>query len=75
MRAHGVPNFPDPTSGPNGGIGFSFGAKQVNGVTPRSARLSEGTKVVPIGPRRAEDTLRKRKRRAAGRRSLTEETP
>ncbi len=54
MRAHGVPNFPDPTSGPNGGIGFSFGAKQVNGVTPRSAlfqRAQRSCQSVLGGPR------------------------
>lgn len=33
MRPHGVPDFPDPTTGPNGGIGFSFSAR--NGVGPR----------------------------------------
>ncbi len=34
MRSHGVPNFPDPQSGPNGGLSLRVGGR---GVNPNSA--------------------------------------
>jgi hypothetical protein len=37
MRSHGVPNFPDPSSGPNGAIGFS----RVNAGTPAYTKANQ----------------------------------
>jgi hypothetical protein len=36
MRSHGVPAFPDPTSGPNGGAGFRIKGGPGTGLDPQS---------------------------------------
>src|ERR1700676_4320346 len=39
MRSHGVPAFPDPTPGPNGGGGFPLRAGPGSGLDPNSANF------------------------------------
>jgi hypothetical protein len=36
MRAHGLPDFPDPTTAAGGGIQLSIGGKKGSGLNPRS---------------------------------------
>jgi hypothetical protein len=36
MRSHGVPSFPDPASGPNGGFGFQIKGGPGTGLDPNS---------------------------------------
>jgi hypothetical protein len=36
MRAHGLPDFPDPTTAADGGIQLSIGGKKGSGLNPRS---------------------------------------
>jgi hypothetical protein len=70
MRAHGVPNFPDPTPGPGGGEGFSFnfspgGVISVDGIAfsgpafqsaaTTCQRLGAGTPILP--PRLSESQV------------------
>lgn len=37
MRSHGVPAFPDPTAGPNGGFGFAIRGGPGTGIDPSSS--------------------------------------
>lgn len=37
MRSHGVPAFPDPTAGPNGGFGFQIRGGPGSGIDPSSS--------------------------------------
>jgi hypothetical protein len=41
MRSHGVPNFPDPKTGPNGEVGISLGG---NGIDPHSPQFQAAQK-------------------------------
>lgn len=49
MRTHGVPNYPDPTTGPNGrGIEMRISAKSL-GVSPNSAVFKNAQKTCARG--------------------------
>ena len=42
MRSHGVPDFPDPTAGPNGGSGFQIRSGPGSDLDPNSAKFAGG---------------------------------
>lgn len=41
MRAHGVPNFPDPPAASGGGFGFAFGSGQLDPAAPLFRRAQQ----------------------------------
>ncbi len=53
MRAHGLPDFPDPTTGPNGGIGFSIRVSRGSGMNPNSAAFQNAQRACQgFGPKK-----------------------
>jgi len=44
MRSHGIPDFPDPTAGPNGGAGFQIRSGPGSDLDPNSARFEAADK-------------------------------
>ncbi|HZU71450.1 MAG TPA: hypothetical protein VE990_01645 [Acidimicrobiales bacterium] len=41
MRSHGVPGFPDPTPGPDGGFAFKIGPRQQGGTTASQMQAAQ----------------------------------
>jgi hypothetical protein len=44
MRSHGIPDFPDPTSGPNGGSGFQIKGGPGSDLDPNSVQFEAADK-------------------------------
>jgi hypothetical protein len=44
MRSHGIPDFPDPISGPNGGSGFQIKAGPGSDLDPNSVKYEAADK-------------------------------